>query len=93
MTKLPQEVQTFLSIVSGCPMDEFARCAERALVRFSGHSNSTNMQIQRLERQAEQLKSTIQKQTAKNSIIAQNFFSTSSFPTLTVYQKAQSHME
>ena len=68
MTKLPQEVQTSLSIVSGCPMDEFARCADRAMIRFSGQfSNSTNMQIQRLERQVEQLKSTIQNQTARNS--------------------------
>ena len=56
MTKLLQEVQTSLSIVSGCPMDEFARCADRAMIRFSGQfSNSIDIQIQCLERQEEQL--------------------------------------
>ena len=70
------EVQTSLSIVSGCPMDEFARCADRGMLRFSGQfSNSFNMQIQRLERQVEQLKSTIQNQTARNSKLFQNFSS------------------
>ena len=51
------EVQTALSIVFKCPMDEFARCADRAMIRCSGQfSNSSNMQIQRLERQVEQFK-------------------------------------
>ena len=96
MTKLQQEVQTSLSIVSGCPMDEFARYADRAMIRFSGQfSNSTNMQIQRLKRQVEQLKSTVQNQTARNSkSFHQNFFPTDFFSTTsTVCQKSQSHME
>ena len=35
MIKLPQEIQTSLSIVSGCPMDEFARCADKSYGKCS----------------------------------------------------------
>ena len=81
MTKSPQEVQTSLSIISGCPMDDFTRCADRAKIRFSGQfANSTSMQIQLLEQQVEQLKSTTQNQAARNSkSFYQKFFPTGFF--------------
>ena len=56
MIKFPQEVQTSLLIVSGCPMDEFARCADKVMIRFSRQfDNFTNRQIQFLERQEERI--------------------------------------
>ena len=62
MMKLPHEVQTTLSIILGCPLDEFSRAADRAMRRFSSNQvdgqflGVASSKIQQLEREVDSLK-------------------------------------
>jgi len=68
MSKLPQQVQTALSVILCCTMDEFARTADRAMCRFSNKFATSNSHLRQLENEVQNLKLKVQNQSINSNL-------------------------